>query len=136
MTVQDTTGSEDRPQAERDAAEESSMEHAADADADVDDPEEEPGATGPLGTGTEGLDDVLEAEREHDGEDGLEAFGTVDDGVGVDDVAAGEQGNREGDEMVSEGDDAREVAELAGDDEDIDAIGEIDEPLPRDALDD
>lgn len=114
------------------------MEAAVDEDADVDDPVEQPGAAGPVGSGVEGLDDVLEAEREHDGEDGLgDGFGTLGDGVGIDDSAAGEQGNREGDEMVSEGDDALEVEELAGDDEDIDAVeqtGAVDEPLPRDAL--
>lgn len=39
-----------------------------------------------------------------------------------DDSTAAEQGNRDEDEMVSEGDDVREVWELTGDNENVDAV--------------
>ncbi|GAB2541617.1 hypothetical protein [Brachybacterium huguangmaarense] len=123
------------PQDEREHAEESSLESAVDdeldEDSDLDDDRVEPGADGPVGQGVEGADDILEAEREHeDPDDDLSAlggFGDVEDEFGEDDSAAAEQGNRDGDEMVSEGDDAGEVEMLDGDDADVDAIEEYDE---------
>ncbi|MDO5662338.1 MAG: hypothetical protein Q4G40_06555 [Brachybacterium sp.] len=83
----------------------------------------EPGADAPVGSGIEGADDILEAERDHDPDDGYDETARAEDAGYEDDSAAAEQGNRDGDEMVSEGDDAREVDELAGDDLDVDAIG-------------
>lgn len=45
-----------------------------------------------------------------------------DDADTWDDSAAAEQGNRPEDEMVSAGDDPAEVRDLAGDDENLDAV--------------
>lgn len=125
---------DDREGQGRSSAEESSLEAAVERGDDLEDGDDEdadgeaPGSTGPVGTGVEGADDALEADREHDGEDGLDdGFGSYVDELGEDDSAAAEQGNRDQDEMVSEGDDVREVDELDGDDLDVDAIGGIDE---------
>ncbi|WP_210604701.1 hypothetical protein [Brevibacterium oceani] len=81
----------------------------------------EPGADGPEGTGVEGADDVLVDdagwEDENEAPDLSDEFNT-------DQSPAAEQGNRVGDEMVSEGDDDFEVAELDGDDLDVDALAD------------
>lgn len=130
MTSHDFTPGtfDDEPQEGRDPAEESSLESAVDEGDDLEDGTEDPrqaaGSAGPLGTGVEGADDALEDDRLHDGEDGLDAFGTLEDGQGVDDSPAAEQGNRDGDEMVAEGEDGDEVSQLDGDDEDVDVIGD------------
>lgn len=93
-----------------------------------------PGAEGRYGSGIEGADQILEEERVRaDGTQGQE-WGDFEDQDGQDDSAAAEQGNRDEDEMVSEGDDAREVAELGGDDWDVDAVSESDEPADEDRL--
>lgn len=94
----------------------------------------EPGADGPIGQGVEGADTILEEDRFHDDEDGLDRYGDLEDAQGVDESAAAEQGNRDEDEMVSEGDDAEEVAELGGDDQDVDVIEAGDEPLDEERL--
>lgn len=94
----------------------------------------EPGADGPVGQGVEGADTILEEDRPHDEEDGLDRYGDLEDAQGFDESAAAEQGNRDEDEMVSEGDDAEEVAELGGDDQDVDAIAAGDEPLDEERL--
>lgn len=108
------------PQGSEDPAAESSLESAGD---DPEEDEVQPGAEGPVGTGTEGADDALEADRASDAERDALDMADYDDEFGQDEAAAGEQGNRDGDEMVSEGDDASEVTELTGNDDDIDAIG-------------
>lgn len=72
--------------------------------------------------GIEGADDILEADRERDADELSDDAADYDLEIGEDESVAAEQGNREGDEMVSEGDDPAEVAELGGDDLDIDAI--------------
>lgn len=98
-----------------------------DLDASLDDssdPLVEPGAEGPEGTGIEGADDALIEDAGW--EDETEAP-DISDEFSTDPVAAAEQGNRPGDEMVSEGDDDAEVAELDGDDLDVDALS--DDPL-------
>lgn len=115
-----------------DVSEESSLEAAVDDEDDED--ETEPGAEGPAGSGVEGADDILEAEREHaDGEDRFDM--DLTDELGEDDSAAAEQGNRDGDEMVSEGDDPEEVSELDGDTEDVDALGGVTEDEAADGVD-
>ena len=83
----------------------------------------EPGAEGPLGSGIEGADDALIDDAGWDDE--AEAPG-LDGEFDTDPVAAAEQGNREGDEMVSDGDDDLEVEELAGDQLDVDALADDD----------
>ncbi|UVI36843.1 hypothetical protein [Brevibacterium spongiae] len=83
----------------------------------------EPGAEGPVGTGIEGADDALIDDTSWDDE--TEAP-DLDGEFDADPVAAAEQGNRDGDEMVSDGDDDFEVAELAGDDLDVDALADDD----------
>lgn len=83
----------------------------------------EPGAEGPVGTGIEGADDALIDDVGWD--DDAEAPG-LDGEFDTDPVAAADQGNRAGDEMVSDGDDDFEVAELAGDDLDVDALADDD----------
>ena len=96
-----------------------------DADSGIDEePAEapvEPGAEGPEGTGIEGADDVLVDdagwEDENEAPDLSDEFNT-------DQSPAAEQGNRVGDEMVSEGDDDFEVAELDGDDLNVDALAD------------
>lgn len=82
----------------------------------------EPGAEGEFGTGVESADQILEDERVHAEGDQLEEFGDFADRYGADDTAAAEQGNRDEDQMVAEGEDYREVAQLGGDDRDIDVI--------------
>lgn len=72
--------------------------------------------------GIEGADDILEADRERDADELSDDAADYDLEFGEDESVAAEQGNRDGDEMVSEGDDPAEVAELGGDDLDIDAI--------------
>lgn len=93
------------------------------------------GAEGPRGTGVEGADDILEEGRDRDAEDASFDRSDYPSALGEDDSAAAEQGNRDGDEMVSEGDDPEEVAELDGDDEDVDAIGGIDEDVAAEGVD-
>ena len=84
-------------------------------------PDVEPGAHGPEGTGVEGADDVLlegaDQDDENDEPDLSDEFNT-------DQSPAAEQGNRVGDEMVSEGDDDFEVSELDGDDLNVDALAD------------
>ena len=92
-----TDGGEDRPDADRDFS-------------------------GP--DGVEDADSILELERERDAEGRTDDAADFPTELGEEDVAAAEQGNRDGDEMVSEGDDPREVAGLDGDDEDLAALGE------------
>lgn len=46
-------------------------------------------------------------------------------GLGADDATAAEQGNRDGDEMAAEGYDPGELADLAGDDQDLDELGGV-----------
>ena len=81
----------------------------------------EPGAEGPEGTGVEGADDALVDDAGW--EDENEAPGLSDE-FNTDQSPAAEQGNRVGDEMVSEGDDDFEVAELDGDDLNVDALAD------------
>ena len=81
----------------------------------------EPGAEGPEGTGTEGADDALIEDAGRDDEnDAPDLDGEFD----TDPIAAAEQGNRPGDEMVSDDEDSAEVAELSGDDLDVDALAD------------
>lgn len=82
-----------------------------------------PGAEGPVGTGVEGADDILEADRARDAQDASYDAADAPDPVGADDLTAAEQGNREGDEMVAEGNSAAENVELAGDAEGVDTVG-------------
>lgn len=81
----------------------------------------EPGAEGPEGTGIEGADDALVDEAGW--EDENEAPGLSDE-FNTDQSPAAEQGNRVGDEMVSDDDDEFEVAELDGDDLNVDALAD------------
>ncbi|MCG7310675.1 hypothetical protein [Brachybacterium sp. ACRRE] len=118
-----------------DLSEESSLEAAIDDEDEDEDPDVEPGAEGPEGTGVEGADDILEEERDRDAEDDSFYDSDYPSGLGEDDSAAAEQGNRDGDEMVSEGDDAEEVSELDGDTEDVDALGGVDEDIAADGVD-
>ncbi|HLR45018.1 MAG TPA: hypothetical protein VK065_07510 [Brevibacterium sp.] len=74
----------------------------------------EPGADGPVGTGVEGADDVLVDADDDAGRIG-DASGSPS-GRAEDDAPAADQGNREGDEMVDEGDDASLASDMAGDD--------------------
>lgn len=71
------------------------------------------GAAGPVGSGIEGADDALEADRGHDREEIPAGFDTVPGTQVPDDETAAEQGNREGDEMVSEGDDVQAFDDAA-----------------------
>ncbi|UVY84199.1 hypothetical protein NLU66_00980 [Brachybacterium sp. NBEC-018] len=84
--------------------------------------------TGP--DGVQDADAILELERERDAEERTDSAADFPVELGEEDVAAAEQGNRDGDEMVAEGEDPREVAELDGDDEDVDAFE--DEPFTED----
>ncbi|WP_193071667.1 hypothetical protein [Brevibacterium sp. FME37] len=81
----------------------------------------EPGAEGPEGIGIEGADDeLLDAQ-------GLESGnGTPDipEEFSTDASPAAEQGNRRSDHMISEYQDDAEVAQLAGDDLDVDALAD------------
>ncbi|KHS53279.1 hypothetical protein [Brevibacterium linens] len=81
----------------------------------------EPGAEGPEGTGIEGADDALVDEAGW--EDENEAPGLSDE-FNTDQSPAAEQGNRLGDEMVSDDDDEFEVAELDGDDLNVAALAD------------
>ncbi|SDT11520.1 hypothetical protein SAMN04489752_3400 [Brevibacterium siliguriense] len=81
----------------------------------------EPGAEGPEGTGIEGADDALVDDAGW--EDENEAPGLSDE-FNTDQSPAAEQGNRVGDEMVSDDEDEFEVAELDGDDLNVDALAE------------
>lgn len=97
-----------------------------DLDSDLDDDEPadvpvEPGAEGPEGTGIEGADDALIDDAGWDDEN--EAPGLSDE-FNTDQSPAAEQGNRVGDEMVSDDDDEFEVAELDGDDLNVDALAD------------
>lgn len=131
MTEFDTrgTGNEfDDAGVQEELFDEERTEAAPDADAQEQDVERalgatEPGAEGPPGTGTEGADDVLEAERAEDRDPLEETEDSADyHGVFSEDLStAAEQGNREGDEMVGEGHDNNQVADLAGDVLEVDA---------------
>ncbi|MGC2941335.1 MULTISPECIES: hypothetical protein [unclassified Brevibacterium] len=106
------------------AAEAEAEQVGVDSGIDEDEPADgpvEPGAEGPEGTGVEGADDVLVDdagwEDENEAPDLSDEFNT-------DQSPAAEQGNRVGDEMVSEGDDDFEVAELDGDDLNVDALAD------------
>lgn len=94
---------------------------------DTEDDGIEPGAEGAYGTGIEGADQILEEERVRNEGTEAEEWGDFEDADGRDDSAAAEQGNRDEDEMVSGGD-SRETAELGGDDLDVDAVAESDDP--------
>ena len=106
---------------------------AAEAEAETDDFDEiededsddkpyvEPGAEGPEGTGVEGADDALIEDAGWDEEQDAPA---LDGDLDTDPITAAEQGNRDGDDMVSYGDDDSEVAELSGDDLDVDALAD------------
>ena len=112
--------------AELDAVEDSAALAEAEAEDDLLEPDDaeplvEPGADGPEGTGIEGADDALiedsDVEDENDAPDLPDEFST-------DSSTAAELGNRPGDEMVTEDEDDAEVAELAGDDLDVDALAD------------
>lgn len=104
---------------------------------DDDDDGVQPGMTGPVGTGVEGADQALDDDREEaagaEGGQDYIVFGEdqrdvdFEDEFGQDDSAAAEQGNRASDQMVAEGEDAREVLDLDGDVDDIDVIDEEDD---------
>ena len=105
-----------------DAAEADAEDPDFEADSEEEDePYIEPGAEGPEGTGIEGADDALIDDAGWDDEQDAPA---LDGDLDTDPITAAEQGNREGDEMVSEGDAASEVAELSGDDLDVDALAD------------
>ncbi|NNG18823.1 hypothetical protein HJ590_04415 [Naumannella sp. ID2617S] len=98
---------------------------------DVDDPgadedDIEPGSEGAYGTGVEGADQILEDERVRTSGEEINEWADFDGEFGQDDSAAAEQGNRDQDEMVSEGDDPLEVDQLSGD-----ALGDGDGPTGR-----
>ncbi len=98
-------------------------------DPDVEEPYVEPGAEGPVGTGIEGADDALLEDTdsaEGDPEMIDDNAPGVPDELSVDETSAAEQGNRDGDEMTSDGEDEAEVAELAGDDLNVDALADDD----------
>ncbi|SLM87875.1 hypothetical protein [Brachybacterium nesterenkovii] len=115
MTTAEDTAT-DRPHAE-----ESSPESAGD-DPETGDPEgaepesglePAPGAAAPVGSGVEGADDLLEADREPSAQDApVGAVGTLPGQAGQDDATAAEQGNRDEDRMVAA--DADELAEVDG----------------------
>ncbi|SMX86205.1 hypothetical protein BI49514_01937 [Brevibacterium iodinum ATCC 49514] len=81
----------------------------------------EPGAEGPEGTGIEGADDALVDDA--GGDDENETPGLSDE-FNTDQSPAAEQGNRVGDEMVSDDDGEFEVAELNGDELNVDALAD------------
>lgn len=83
-----------------------------------------PGAEGPVGTGVEGADDILEADRARDAQDASFDAADVPETLSADELTAAEQGNREGDEMVAEGNSAGENIELAGDAANLDTVGD------------
>lgn len=126
MTETDDTAFDDTdptPDEVRDAAAEAAEAEAVDAE--LGDPafgSVEPGSEGPEGTGIEGADDALLADTE-DADAPSDSLRAIDEFTS-EETAAAEQGNRFGDEMVSEGDDDAEVAELDGDDLDVDALAD------------
>ena len=71
----------------------------------------EPGAEGPPGSGVEGADDALVESTDDAGEIG-DASGSESD-MAADLQPAAEQGHRPGDEMVADGDDPSEAADLS-----------------------
>ncbi|MBM6591374.1 hypothetical protein [Brevibacterium sp. RIT 803] len=97
---------------------------ALDVDSDLDAssaPPVEPGAEGPEGTGIEGADnELLDAKDMESGN----AAPDIPDEFSTDSSPAAEQGNRRSDHMVSEDHDDAEVAELSGDDLDVDALAD------------
>lgn len=117
-TAEDTAT--DRPHAEE-SSPESSLESTGD-DPETGDPEgaepesglePAPGAAAPVGSGVEGADDLLEADREPSTQDApVGAVGTLPGQAGQDDATAAEQGNRDEDRMVAA--DADELAEVDG----------------------
>ena len=124
-TLEEPTAAElDDP--ELSAAEEEADDVEADLGADVDPdagtaPLVEPGAEGPEGTGIEGADDALIEDAGLDDENDAP---DIDGEFDTDPIAAAEQGNRPGDEMVTDDEDSAEVAELSGDDLDVDALAD------------
>lgn len=121
---------DDPSEAELDAVEDTAAlaeAEAEDAEGDLGsldedpDPFVEPGSEGPEGTGVEGADDELIEDAGWEDENDAPA---LDGELDTDPVAAAEQGNRPGDEMVSDDDDDAEVADLAGDDLDVDALAD------------
>ena len=95
---------------------------------DTDAGEEPQDFTGP--DGVESADRILELERERDAATRSEDAADFPRELGEEDSAAADQGNRDGDEMISEGDDLDEVSELDGDDEAVEAFE--DEPFVED----
>jgi hypothetical protein len=96
----------------------------------------EPGGAGPEGTGVEGADDALlddSRPRQEFGSETSDPLGAVD-AFSAEETPAAEQGNRVGDEMVSDGGDDAETAQLDGDDLDVDAVAD-DGVLPVDTVD-
>lgn len=85
------------------------------------DPFVEPGAEGPEGTGTEGADDALIEDAGWEDEADAPALSGE---YSSDSMTAAELGNRPGDEMVSDNEDESEVAQLSGDDLDVDALAD------------
>lgn len=84
-------------------------------------PPVEPGSEGPEGTGIEGADDeLMDAQDMESGN----AAPDIPDEFSTDSTPAAEQGNRRSDHMISEDQDEAEVAELAGDDLDVDALAD------------
>lgn len=81
----------------------------------------EAGAEGPEGTGIEGADDEL---MDAQGLESGNAAPDIPDEFSSDSTPAAEQGNRRSDHMISEDHDEDEVAELAGDDLDVDALAD------------
>ena len=105
-----------------DAAEADAEDPDFEADSEEEDePYIEPGAEGPEGTGIEGADDALIDDAGWDDEQDAPA---LDGDLDTDPITAAEQGNRDGDEMGSYGDDDSEGAELSGDDLDVDALAD------------
>ncbi|MGY5765811.1 hypothetical protein ACXET9_11485 [Brachybacterium sp. DNPG3] len=88
---------------------------------------QERGFSGP--DGVENADRILELEREERRDAATRADFAPDfpRDLGEEDLAAAEQGNRDGDEMTSDGDDPYEAAELSGDaDDDTDEYADPD----------
>ncbi|WP_114853392.1 hypothetical protein [Brachybacterium sp. YJGR34] len=95
------------------------------------DPELDTDETGPTGPdGVESADRLFELERERDALSRSEDAADFPRDLGEEDMAAAEQGNRDGDEMVSDGEEPDELAELAEREVDapsIDLLGEGEE---------
>ncbi|GAA1927812.1 hypothetical protein GCM10009689_03200 [Brevibacterium antiquum] len=124
-TLEEPTADElDDPELNAAEAEADDVDTELDAGVDPDSaagPTIEPGADGPEGTGIEGADNALvEAEGVEDELNAPDLPGEFS----TDTSPAAEMGNRPGDEMVSEDEDEAEVAELAGDDLDVDALAD------------